>query len=175
MERYTSMFWFEIFVLKLSSVFDMNLYNVIFWMFLWDFCEWFVIIFHSIGIQVKSIAYSSTRSFRDKMENMSPIKNLVLNQLGMKICLQVCRDGHFFIPTYEVEWGHSILSDCIAHGPYWSKFSCSPSMFRTWLEPEELFHKLSDTYNITLPQMVLQMDHIFDNLIKDLISDRWAS
>ena len=25
----------------------------------------------------------------------------------------------------EVEWGLSILSDCIAHEPYWSKFSCS--------------------------------------------------
>ena len=164
MERYTSMFWFEIFVLKWSSVLNMNLYNVIFCMFLWDLCEWFVIIFHSIGSQLKSIAYSCTRSLRDKMENMSPIKNLVLNQLGMKICLQVCREGHFLSPPMKLNGAHSILSDCIAHGPYWSKFSCSPSMFRTWLEPEELFHKLSNTYNITLHRMVLHMDYIFNNL-----------
>ena len=142
----------------------MNLYNVLFWMFLWDFWKWFVIIFHSIGSQVKSIAYSCTRSFRDKMENMSPIKNLGLNQLGMKICLQVCRDGHFLSPPMKLNGDIAFSQDCTAHGPYWSKFSCSPSMFRTWLEPEELFHKLSYTYNITLPQMVLHMDHIFDNL-----------
>ena len=58
-----------------------------------------MIIFHSIGSQVKSIAYSCTASFRDKM---SPIKNLVLNQLGMKICLQVCRDGHFLSPPMKL-------------------------------------------------------------------------
>ena len=38
------------------------------------------------------------------MENMSPIKYLVLNQLVMKICFQVYKDGNFIIPTDEVEW-----------------------------------------------------------------------
>ena len=142
----------------------MNLYNVIFWMFLWDLCEWFVIIFHSIGNQVKSIAYSCRRSFRDKMEIISPIQKPCVESVRDDNLLANVQRCELFIPTDEVEWGHSILSDCIAHGPYWSKFSCSPSMFRTWLEPEELFHKLPNTYNIALPQMVLHMDHIFNIL-----------
>ena len=77
---------------------------------------------------------------------MSPLKYLLLNQLVMKICLYVCRDGNFFILIDEVKRGHSILSDCIAHGPYWSKFSCSLSMFRTWLEPEEFVNTITQKW-----------------------------
>ena len=84
---YTSMFWFEIFVLKLSLVYDLNLCNVIFWMFLWDLFQWFVIIFHSIDSQVKSTDYSCERLLRKKMENMSPFKYILSNQLVMKIYL----------------------------------------------------------------------------------------
>ena len=71
MWRYASMFWFEIFVLKLSLLYDMNFYSVIFWMFLWDLCQWYAVSpqgdhFHSIDSQVKSIAYSCTRSLREQ-------------------------------------------------------------------------------------------------------------
>ena len=58
--------------------------------------------FHSIDSQVKLIAYSCTRSLREQ-DGKYVTKYLVLNQLVMKICFQVYRDGNFFIPTDEVE------------------------------------------------------------------------
>ena len=48
------------------------------------------------------------------MENMSPITNLVLNQLGTKICLQVWKGGHFLSPTMKLN-GDIAFSQMVLH------------------------------------------------------------
>ena len=48
------------------------------------------------------------------MKNMSPFKCLLLDQLVMKIYLQVCRDRNFFIPTDELN-GDIAFSQIVLH------------------------------------------------------------
>ena len=136
------MFWFEIFVLKLSLVYDVNLCNVIFWMFLWDLFQWFVIIFHSIDSQVKSTDYSCERLLRKKMENMSSFKYILSNQWWIFTC-RCAEMGTFLSPLIKLNVD-IVFTQILLHVDHiGKKYSCSSSMFRTWLEPEEFVNTIT--------------------------------